>query len=168
MKLQSKKSQERIKRVGRKAVNGGESLHLGNNGLRVRQVEEVNDRLNVPTFIHHELAGEAQVQEVDTGQALNTSRLQNDCFRPLIEAGEYFCRLKWQTGVVLEIDAGSDFPGQLIGAVYLEYIGGILVEEIVSAVDCLIGVIEDVEQGGIGKSGAAKHPLPALEGESFP
>src|SRR5579862_3381913 len=99
---------------GREAVLG----YFRNDCLRVGQIEEIDRRSEMPTFVKHELAREAQVQLIHAGQALNASRLQDDVFGhwnalSIINV-ECRGRLNGEAGVVLEVDAGTKFPRQFI------------------------------------------------------
>ncbi len=57
---------------------------------------------------------------------------------------EGFGRLDGEAGVVLEVDAGADFPGQLVGAVHFENVCGVEVQVVVLPVDAVVGIGEVV------------------------
>src|ERR1700751_1945453 len=104
--------------------------------------------------VKNELAGKAQVQLVDTGQALDSRWLKDDVLTDRhalpIRYAERRDRLYWKPGVVLEVDAGAKFPRQFVGAVHLEHVGRIEIEVVVLPVDVVVWVIEVVARGLVG------------------
>ena len=109
----------------------GELGHFGNYGLRVCQIEEVHTGNQAPAFIEDKLAREAQVELIHAGQALDSVGLKDDVFAENIRFGMRHRNIcvrnqigsGWLNGeacIVLEVDAGADFPGQLVGAVHFE------------------------------------------------
>ena len=66
---------------------------------------------------------------------------------------------------MLEVDAGADFPGQFVGGVELENVGGVQIEVVVVAVDVVVRVGEVVPGRLVGEA-AAVDALLALNRET--
>ena len=94
--------------------------------------------------------------------------MQDDSGRELVELGprKYLSWLERESGVVLEVDARPELPGQVVAAVHLEYVGGVIVENVVAAIDIAIRIVEVVVEGIVGKAGTAEYALLALEGKA--
>ena len=70
----------------------------------------------MPALVDHELAGKTDIQQVNTRQALDAGRLQDNGFRVLVQpGGENSLRLERKARIVLETDAGPDLPRPLPG-----------------------------------------------------
>ena len=123
----------------------------------------------MPAVIEDEFAREAQVQLVDARQALDSGRLKDDGFgyesAPSIWNVEGLCWLNRKTRVMLEVHAGAEFPGKLVGAVDFEHIGGVEVQVVAVAVDVEVWVGEIVA-GGLVREAAAIDAFLALNGEA--
>ena len=77
-------------------------------------------------------------------------------------------RLGWlegETRIVLEIDAGTEFPGQFVDSVNLEDVGRIEVEVVVIPVDVVIGISEIVTESLVGIASPVHAFLP-LDGKA--
>src|SRR5579859_3119541 len=74
-------------------------------------------------------------------------------------------RLYGESGIVLEIHAGSEFPGKLVGAIDFKHVGRIKIQVVVVAVDVVVRVVEIVA-GGLVRKAAAEGALLALNSES--
>src|SRR5215470_6811666 len=116
--------------------------------------------------VKDKLTREAQVQLIDAGQTLDAGRLEYDVFtdRYALPVGhaERRSRLDGETGVVLEINASSKFPRQVVRGIKLEHIGRIQVQVVVFSVDVEIRVIE-VVAGGLIRKAATECALLALD-----
>src|SRR5580704_9232140 len=172
-KTQSETSHERVdsqRRLQEKAPSRRSVLSdLRDRRLRVRHVEEIDGRCEVPAVTKHELARDAQVELVDAGQALDSCGLQDDVLSDVDTLSVWhikgFGRLDREAGVVLEVDAGPEFPRQLVGAIHFENIGGVEIQVVVLPVDAVVGIVEIVG-GSFVREAAAVSPLLALNREA--
>src|SRR5438876_162479 len=89
--------------------------HLRDGGLRVCQIEEIDDGHKAPAVLEDKLTGESQVQLVHAGQAQDPCWLKNDGLTDrdalTVWHGKSLRWLEGETGIVLKVDAGSEFPG---------------------------------------------------------
>ena len=68
---------------------------------------------------------------------------------------------------MLEVDTRPELPGQVITAVHLKYVGGVIVEDVVATIDVAVGIVEVVVKDGIvGRTGTAEYTLLALDGKA--
>src|SRR5271165_3517741 len=172
-KTQTEASHERVNCEGRlqkkAACRRGVLSDLRDGRLRVRHIEEIDSRYEVPALIEDKFAGDTQVELVDAGQSLDSRGLQDDVLGNVdtlsVRNVEGFGRLDRETSVMLEVDAGAEFPRQLVGAIHFENVRGVEIQVVVCSVDAVVGVVEIVG-GGFVREAAAVSALLALDGEA--
>src|SRR5690348_6725642 len=137
--------------------------------LRVRYVKEIDCRCEAVAVAVGKFTRKTEVQLIHTRQALDSRRLKKDRLRydSALSIGyvEGFCWLDGETSIVLEIDAGTEFPRKLVGAIDLEDIGRVEIQVVVVAVDVEVRVCEIVTRSFVRKS-ASIDALLALDGEA--
>src|SRR5882672_598377 len=147
---------------------GVKEVVLSHDGLRIGEVEKVNQRYHVPPVIQHEFTGEAQIEHVYARKPRDSCRLKDDSLgalgQPPIDA-ENLNRLYRQARVVLEVHAGANLPGQFIAAVHFENISGVRIQIVIVAIDVVIGIGEIVT-GGLIRKASPVNAFLALDGES--
>src|ERR1700732_3988086 len=146
---QTKSRHEWVDGVERVQIAGAHGAHFPNYCLRVGGVEEVDGWDQVPAIVD-EVARETQIQHIHAGQTQDSGRLENDRLVDRLRSWfairdrKCLCRLQGKAGVVLEVDAGTESPGQLVSAVHFEDVSGIKVQVVVLAVDVGGGIGEMV------------------------
>src|SRR5208282_6281366 len=117
---------------------------LSDDGLRVRHVKEVGSRDQVESIVQDEFAREAQVEKVHAWQTLDSRGLQDDGLADVnalaVRNVESFGRLQRIAGIVLEVDARADFPGEFVGSVDFKNVSRIEVEVVVVSIDVVVGI----------------------------
>ena len=167
---QTKPRHEWVDGVERIQIAGAKGGHFTNYRLCVGGIEEVDDCHQVPA-IEDEVARETQIQHIHAGQTQDSGRLENDRLvnrlrrRFAIQDRIGLCGLQGIAGVVLEVDAGTESPWQLVSAVHFEDVSGIKVQVVVSAVDVEVGVGKIIRVTLI-RIAAAVHAFLPLDGEA--
>jgi hypothetical protein len=139
-------------------------------------IKEIRRWNLVPVIFENKLAGEPQVQHIHAGKTLGSSRLKDDRFSNWYELimeriklpARYIERLGWLEGeprIVLEIDAGTEFPRQFVDSVNLEHIGRIKIKVVVVPVDVVVGIREIIAVSLIGIA-SPKHTFLTLDGKA--
>src|SRR5215472_962376 len=115
----AKPRQERIHAVGRAPEAGPKNRAFRHDGLAVGHIEQVDQRLDAEPVANRKLAREPQIQEIHARITQNSSRLGDDRLRTLVESyagtrsadsAEDLRRLNGKAGVMLEVDARTEFP----------------------------------------------------------
>jgi hypothetical protein len=153
-KPQAKARHEGVDGAEWKQVVRAERAHFSYHSLRVRDIEEIDRRDQVPPLVERKVPSESQVQQVHTRQPLNAGSLQDDrltarnCWGETlaIRYREGLRRLDWISRVVLKVDAGVNLEWELIAAVHLKDIRCVAVQDVVLAIDVQVRIREIVKE----------------------